>query len=83
MSAVGAFVLLSRGEVRLVRVVVVFVFCFSFIADDLDEDEDRDALEEIEASGVRARVTGAGRGAFIGDERVRSRVSTASDECLN
>lgn len=76
-SGVGGLVLLSRGEVRR---GIALVFGFSVEVDDLDEDEDRDALDEMDVRGGRARVVGAGCGAFNGDERVRSRESMISDE---
>ena len=82
ISGIGAFIFSSRGEVRRARVVVTLVLCFSFEGDDLDveQEEERDALDDIEVNGGRARVFGAGCGAFTGDDNVKSRVSIVSDE---
>ena len=82
-SSVGALVLLSRGEMRRVRVVFARVFCFSFVFVELDEDNDGDAFEDIAVSGERARAVGANCGAFSGEEKVRSTVSIIPDERRN
>lgn len=57
--------------------VIGFVFS---PADDRDEEEERDAFDEMDVSGGRVRVVGAGGNAFSGDESVKSRVSIRSDE---
>lgn len=70
-------VLLRRGEVRR---AVVFGFCFGFCfpLDEVEEKDERETLEDVEASGGRGRVFGGS--VFVGDERVRSRVSITSDD---
>ena len=73
-------VLLRRGEVRRGRVDVARVVRFS-VEEDLDDGIDRDELDDVDLRTAGfGWVVCAGWGGINGDERVKSRESTGSEE---